>query len=105
LQNFLYGIQGKLLAWLRCFYSNRTHQTKVGQSLSSVLDLISGVVQGSGIGPIMFVCFINELIDILKKHGVKVRLFADDVKIYASVVNDIDNIKLQQAVLLVNAVS
>jgi hypothetical protein len=32
------------------------------------------------------------------KNGVKVRLFADDVKIYTSVVNDIDNIKLQQVV-------
>jgi hypothetical protein len=46
----------------------------------------------------MFVSFINELIDILKKYGVEVRLFADDIKIYASVGNDIDNIKLQQAV-------
>jgi hypothetical protein len=66
-----YGIQGKLLAWLRCFYSNRSHQTKVGQSLSSILDLIFGIVQGSGIGPIMFVCFINELIDILKNTELK----------------------------------
>jgi hypothetical protein len=34
----------------------------------------------------------------LKKHGVKARLFADVVKIYASIINNIDNIKLQEAV-------
>jgi len=38
------------------FFCNRFHQTKVGSSLSNDTELISGIVQGSGIGPIIFSC-------------------------------------------------
>ena len=48
--------------------------------MSEIAALISGVVQGSGIGPLMFLTYINELIYILEELGVKVKLFADDVK-------------------------
>jgi len=42
----LYGIRGTLLQWLREFLTGRTHQTRVRFSLSSVTQLLSGVVQG-----------------------------------------------------------
>jgi len=44
--------------------------------------LISGVIQGSGIGPLLFVMFINELAEALRSFGVTVKLFANDLKIY-----------------------
>jgi len=50
-----YGIRGNLLQWLREYFSERTHQTRVRFSLSAVIDLLSGVVQGSGIGPSLFI--------------------------------------------------
>ena len=62
-----------------------------------MLFLLSGVIQGSAIGPLMFLIFINELISLLENHGIKVKLFADDVKLYLRVVNDADIIKLQSA--------
>jgi len=37
--------------------ANRTHQTRVGWSLSAVIDMLSGVVQGSGLGPVLFLIF------------------------------------------------
>ena len=77
-----YGIRGTLLQWLRQFFIARTHQTRVWFSLSSVIQLLSGVVQGSGIGPLMFLSYINELAEILELAGVIVELFADDVKLY-----------------------
>ena len=46
------GIRGTLLSWIKCFFSNRSHQTKVNGSLSYLANLVSGVVQGSGIGPV-----------------------------------------------------
>ena len=55
------------------------HQTRVGNSLSEIVELLSGVVQGSGIGPVLFLAFINELAEILEHAGVYVKLFADDV--------------------------
>ena len=56
-----YGIRGNSLQWLREYFSERTHQTRVGFSLSAVIDLLSGVVQGSGIGPSFFPTLMNWL--------------------------------------------
>ena len=84
---YSYGIRGQLLLWLQHFFLNRTHQTKVGDSISELSNLISGVVQGSGIGPIMFVLFINDLIAVLEQHGVTAKLFDDDLKLYLRVTN------------------
>ena len=92
-----YGIQGVLLLWLQTFLCGRTHQTKVNSSLSEQADLISGVVQGSVIGPLMFLIFINELVEILEKHGIKVKFYADDAKIYVKVLNNCDIQRLQAA--------
>jgi len=46
--------------WLKNFLSGRTHQTQVGRSLSEIANLFSGVVQGSGVGPVMFVIYVRE---------------------------------------------
>lgn len=78
-----YGVDGCLLAWLSNFLSHRTLCTRVGNSLSSELELISGVIQGSGIGPLLFVSYINELAAVLGRCNVIVKLFADDLKMYA----------------------
>ena len=98
---YSYGIRGTLLQWLREFLTGRTHQTRVGFSLSSVIQLLSGVVQGSGIGPLLFLSYINELAEILGRAGINVKLFADDVKLYMQIVNSCDTGKLQYALDLV----
>ena len=94
---YSYGIRGQLLLWLQRFFLNRTHQTKVGDSISELSYLISGVVQGSSIGPIMFILFINDLIAALEKHGVTAKLFADDLKLYLRVTNKCDLFRLHSA--------
>lgn len=93
-----YGVRGTVLLWLQNFFTNRTHRTKVGTHLSDIADLISGVVQGSGIGPLMFLVYINELATSLENHGIKIKLFADDVKLYIQIVNDIHVMQLQLAI-------
>ena len=54
-------------------------------------------MQGSGIGPLMFLKYINELIIILEEYGIIVKAFADDVKLYLRIVNSVDFLKMQQA--------
>ena len=78
-----YGVNGSLLQWLRNFFTRRTHTTKVCSSLSDQADMVSGFVQGSGIGPIMLNIFINELVETLEVHGIRVEFYADDSKMYA----------------------
>jgi len=82
----------------RNFLTDRTHQTKVGCDLSDVAKLLSGIVQGSGIGPCMFLIYINELLNELSKYNITVKAFADDVKMYVQILDDLDVQRLQLAV-------
>jgi len=77
-----YDVDGCLLLWLENFLSNRTLCTRVGKFTSSELKLHvpSGVIQGSGIGPFLFVSYSNELADVLGQYNVTVKFFADDLK-------------------------
>jgi len=92
-----YGITGMLLKWLQSFLSNRTHCTRIGSSLSSSAQLISGVIQGSGIGPLLFLTYINELAKILEAYGITIKFFADDSKMYAEITDIADATRLQAA--------
>jgi len=75
----------------------RSHVTRIDDAISDIAELISGVVQGSGIGPVMFVAYINELIYILEQVGIKLKMFADDVKMYVQIVHCVDMERLQSA--------
>ena len=65
--------------------------------LSAVANLTCGVIQGSVIGPLMFLIYINDLVVLLSCFGVKVKLFADDAKLYVKVVNSLATDELQRA--------
>ena len=69
---------GTLLLWLQRFFSDRTHQTRIGRptSLLPVAHLLSGVVQGSSIGPIAFIIYIDHHVKLIEH----VKVFADDMK-------------------------
>ena len=67
-------------------------------SLSDVVSLLSGVIQGSGIGPGLFLTYINELANILESYGARMKLFAGDVKLYLQITNDADAVRLQCAI-------
>ena len=75
----------------------------MGSTLSSTVELISRVVQGRRIGPLMFLIFINELAEILDRAGVKIKLFADDIKVYVQIVSCHDFDKLQYALDLLTS--
>ena len=96
-----YGVRGQLLGWLKNFFGHRTHQTRIGVALSSVASLLNGVVQGSGIGPVMFIVFIDQLAKLLEKHHITAKLLADDVKVYLKIESVDDVARLQVALDLI----
>jgi len=53
-----YGVRGTVLKWIENFLAGSTHCTRVDNVLSKLALLISGIVQGSGIGPLMFLTYI-----------------------------------------------
>jgi hypothetical protein len=91
-----YGISGDLLNWIRNFLADRSHCSKVGSSLSSNKPIASGVVQGSCLGPILFVMFINDVCDIFPASVIS-KLYADDLKMYTVVHSVNDCITLQDS--------
>ena len=68
-----YSGHGSLIA--EKLFTGRTHQTKIENTLSDMAVLLSGVVQGNGIGPLMFQVYVNKLIYILEEFNIKVKLF------------------------------
>ena len=71
-----YGICGTTLQWIRDFLSDRTQQVIVDGRVSSEAPVTSGVPQGSVLGPLLFLIYINYL-PLCTKNST-VRLFADD---------------------------
>ncbi len=75
-----YGIAPIVLSWGECFLSRRTFQVNVNGILSQMAEATSGVPQGSFIGLILFVIYVNDLPDHLSADSL---LYADDVKLIA----------------------
>ena len=90
-----YGLPLLVTKWIKSFLTGRTQQVKIGNSdtLSSSLPCTSGIPQGSVLGPILFILFINDLTNVCKFS--KLMLYADDVTLYATVNNIIDANRLQ----------
>ena len=74
------GIQGKVLEWLNSFLTGRKQRVVVNHVKSDWIDVISGVPQGTVLGPLLFLIFVSEIPDLVKSHA---SLFADDTKLYA----------------------
>lgn len=75
-----YGIRGPILSWIKAFLSNRLQAVRLEGILSDFIPVKSGVPQGSVLGPLLFLLYINDLPDVCRYAILK--LFADDSKLY-----------------------
>ena len=89
----LIGIGGKLLDWFQSFLCQRSQAVKVGESFSPRVPVTSGVGQGTILGPLIFILYIDEVSDL--NLSSKISLYADDAKIYRNV-NNINQYQLLQ---------
>ncbi len=78
-----YGIKGHLHNWLKSFLSNRYQTVRVRTNMSPRQEVLSGVVQGSVIGPLLFLIYVNDIDDFI--IGANLLKFADDLKLFCRV--------------------
>ena len=77
------GIHGDVLQWLRFFLIKRKQRVVINGMHSDWANVNSGVPQGSVLGPLLFILYVNDLDSVVKNSTIK--LFADDVLLYAPV--------------------
>jgi len=78
---FSMGIRGAELAWFRSYLKDRSQFVKIGNAESTLLTVLKGVPQGSVLGPILFLIYINDLPKCSLLYAL---LFADDTTLFAS---------------------
>ena len=74
-----YGIRSHTLSWISAFLSNRTETTVVNGVHSSYVEVTSGVPQGSVLGPMLFLLYMNDINNAITSQ---IKLFADDSVLY-----------------------
>ncbi|KAL8604766.1 hypothetical protein ACOMHN_017731 [Nucella lapillus] len=89
-----YGVRSKTLRWTQVFLTSRTQEVILEGVHSSKAPVMSGVPQGTVLGPLLFLTYINDLPDVVT-HS-KTRLFADDSMLCKDISAPADKTKLQE---------
>nr|VZI31978.1 unnamed protein product [Spirometra erinaceieuropaei] len=81
------GIRGRLLTWITDFLTGRSQTVYIEASRSNPTPVLSGAPQGSVLGPLLFLVYINDCVDDL---GCSAIMLADDVKLWRPIRSDAD---------------
>jgi len=94
------GLSGTVLGWFESYLSNRHQRVKYKNSMSDPLCVQHGVPQGTALGPLLFLLYVNDIVGAVDRCCIE--LFADDAMIYitgsnlnlmqTNVNNDLENI-------------
>ena len=77
-----YGLKGHIYNWIKCFLIGRLQRVVVGKTLSKALEVCSGVPQGSVLGPLLFLLYIDDVTRFCSPQT-NISLYADDTKLYS----------------------
>jgi len=91
-----HGIRGPILAWIEAWLTGRRQRVVLNGKFSSWEEVLSGVPQGSVLGPLLFLIFINDLDSVLEEVEC-LKKFADDTKLGNTVETPEDQARLQRA--------
>ena len=93
LQSF--GFSSELIMWVKSYLHQRTFKVRFGGEVSECFTAKSGVPQGSNLGPLFFLLFINDITSVL---SCSIQLFADDIKISHAIYGIDDHLHLQKCI-------
>ena len=82
--NSCFGIDRLPLAWIRSYLEDRSFLVQIGSALTQPIDVPYAVPQGSLLGPVLFICYIATLNDIIQGTSVSMLGYADDHAVYKS---------------------
>ena len=91
-----YGITDEIVAWIQDFLCNRNQRVRVNGKFSAWHKVLSGIPQGSVLGPLLFIIYINDLVELCEKNA-NIFLFADDAKLFKHITCQADQVALQES--------
>ena len=92
---FKFNVDGVMLKFLIEYLKGRKQKVVVDQAMSTKACVLSGVPQGSILGPLLFVLFINDMHSVVSP-GTSIALYADDTKIWRNIDSDEDSVTLNK---------
>ena len=85
------------MKWIEAFLCGRTQRVVLNGLMSSLKPVLSGVPQGSALGPLLFVVYINDLQDVLSVFS---KMYADDTKLLNSTTDNNCCLKIQESLTM-----
>jgi len=79
-----FGLSGSPLQWFELYLHSRSQYVWRGQMRSAVKYLVCGILQGSVLGPILFIIYVADLVAVVERCGFCLHLYADDTLVYCS---------------------
>ena len=90
------GLNPYILRWVASYLCNRRQYVVLNGKESSIIDVVSGVPQGSVLGPLLFLLYINESVQEPLSDGTPISLYADDILMYR-IINCVQDYKMLQS--------
>lgn len=92
------GITGTLLHWIKSYLKDRSQQVVIRGHISDPIPVHSGVPQGSILGPLFFIIYMNSIFSVCLSKSAKLILYADDIMLYKVTNTQLDISELQSDV-------